>query len=746
MTTQPNTARRLVPDRGTAVSLTLFVIAILVLMALIGFITRIPAQTITDTIQNQATEQQKLRAASLARQVEGYFNILANSLIGLSNRPAVQSMTGLRADALRALAEVGEEHAGQIAAIVRIGRDGTPRYAWPEAYNALVDAGQPLPWTVDAAWVNSVVEGRGVQLLRRSSGTEAAYVLAMPLTAGLNIVEVIAFEVDIQGYLEATFRALDLGEMGQLWVLDRFGSQLFQFRPEPQFSGGTAQLINLTDTELLARYPTEDRESVAVPIYTAFTQSRSRAGSLVLILSRTYAEVAQITQNTLQTLALFSLGVIAFVALFGLLVVSYLLRESNRRRHAENRRMTANMLLDMSQTINSSLNLNIVLGRILENLGKLLPHDNASILLLSEDKQTATIAAESGSYTPDNKRAVIKMTDLRAARDVLAHGRPTVINDTRTDPRWEGVPGSNIVSWLGVPLRVRDEPVGVLNINSQNPNFFTMDDADLVKAFADQAGVAIQNARAHELEIRVYEAELETARAIQASLLPQEQPPFPQVEVAARFVPARHVSGDYYQYFLLPGNKLGIAVGDVSGKGIPAALLMAVVSTALRDEILRLPAPAGLLTELNQRLFSRMQQNKMNTALLVAIFDPETHCLEVASAGMLSPYARSKNGWSEIELSGYPLGLALNTTYRSRETEIERGATVVFLSDGVIEAQNASRELLGYERFEALLDSLPFEATADEVADSILNAVHEHLAGDVPGDDITIVVLRSLEG
>jgi len=123
---------------------------------------------------------------------------------------------------------------------------------------------------------------------------------------------------------------------------------------------------------------------------------------------------------------------------------------------------------------------------------------------------------------------------------------------------------------------------------SNQANRFHLDDIDLAEAFADQASVALENARAHGYEVHTYEAELETARAIQSSLLPHEEPPIPQVQMAARTIAARQVSGDYYQYYLLPDGKIGIAVGDVSGKGTPAALLMAVITTSMREEILQM--------------------------------------------------------------------------------------------------------------------------------------------------------------
>lgn len=738
--TPARAARRqgLIPDRRTALSVAVFVFAIFVLMGLILFLTFLPAQTVTDRVQKQYSESQKLLAGSLARQLETYFNILANDLIDLS-RPEPEVTKNRRIN------NIGAERKGKVKAIVRLDRNGGPRYAYPEAYNTRINNNAPLPWTLTESLAAEIAEGRGVQLVKRTGESGPAYLLVMPINFANGQIELLAIELDLNTYLQFVFKDVDFGTTGQLWVLDSSGSELYQARPEPEFSGGTAQLLNITTTTLFSNYPPNtDRESIAVPISTAFSQTSTGIGSLVLILSRTLGEAQSSARETVSQLLLLALGVIGFVALMAFLVIAFLLREANRRRREEGRRSTAQTLLDLSQTMNSSLDLNIVLARILSNLGAILPHDNASILLFNEDKTGMTIAAESGLYTPDNKRAVLAMDEVGGARRVLDSGKPVLINDTASDPHWKAMQGSNIAAWLGVPLRVRDDAVGVLNINSQRSNSFLGEDTDVAQAFADQAGVAIQNARAYELQAQIYQAELDTARAIQNSLLPQEPPPFSQLETTFRFLPARTVSGDYYQYYTLPDGRLGIAVGDVSGKGIPAALLMAVVSTALRDEILRYPAPAALLKELNKRLLSRMQQNQMNSALLISVFDPDSRQIEIASGGMLSPYKRNGKGWEEIELSGYPIGVAAGSFYNAKTVDLPAGSMLVFMTDGVIEAQNAKRELFGYERFEALLASLPPDVTAEDVADNILDGVRKHLDGQDAQDDITIVVIKSL--
>jgi serine phosphatase RsbU (regulator of sigma subunit) len=720
-------------------------VAVLLLMALIGFLTFIPAGAITAAAQERSAEAQRLLAGSLARRIENFFNTYSNVLISLASRPAIQSVAASREVALNLLEKAAQASQGEIRAIVRIARDGSPRYAYPPEYNARIQANQPLPWSVDSAWVSDVVNSGGIQFTRRSTGVGVAYLLVTSVNTGLGINEVLALELDLVGYLNNVFADAEIGESGQIWVLTTSGVQLYSARPQPEFRAGTAQIVNLTRTTTLTRYPSPERESVVEPVYASFTQSRTSVGSLVLVLSRTFEEANQVVSGTLQQIALFSFGVIAFVALFGVLVGGFLLTEANRRRREESRRETANTLLDISRTLNSSLELNVVLERILANLSSVIRFDSATIFLLDEDGEHFEVVAERG--TSDVSRPRFHLSEIKGAREVVEKNSPVVIADCLNDPRWQTLPNNPIRSWLGVPLRVRDQVVGVLNINSHQLSSYTEDDIDVAVAFADQAGVAIQNARSHELQIRVYEAELETARAIQTSLLPQEPPPVPQVQIAARSIPARQVSGDYYQYFVLPDGKLGVAVGDVSGKGIPAALLMAVITTALRDEILRAQSPSNLLSELNQRLLSRMRQNNMNSGLLITIFDPQTRRAEIAAGGMLAPYVRtSTNGsaWHEVEVSGYPLGAAEYASYRAEALTLAPESLIVFVTDGVIEAKDREGNLFGFERFEALLAVQQPSASADEIADNILEAVRAHLDGQEPQDDLTIVVLKAL--
>jgi sigma-B regulation protein RsbU (phosphoserine phosphatase) len=338
---------------------------------------------------------------------------------------------------------------------------------------------------------------------------------------------------------------------------------------------------------------------------------------------------------------------------------------------------------------------------------------------------------------------------------------------------------AGMISELAAPVKYADRLYGVLAVETNVYRNFTDEETVLLQSLAAQAGIALRNAqlysrvkqtngqlerslndlknaqeeleRAHAAEIRAYETELQTARDIQTSLLPQELPPIPRIQVAARNIPAQHVSGDFYQYMVLPGGKLGVVIGDVSGKGISAALLMAVTTTALREEASQFPNAATILTELNQRLLDRMQSTNMNSALCIAIFDPETGLTEIANAGMVTPYALStamtvpeRQQWQAVEVGGYPLGASKRARYESRNLILTPNSMLLMVSDGVVECQNPAGEFFGFERLEKLLPRLNSALEPEQVIDLILAEVSAFAEGEDYQDDVTVVLMKAI--
>lgn len=238
------------------------------------------------------------------------------------------------------------------------------------------------------------------------------------------------------------------------------------------------------------------------------------------------------------------------------------------------------------------------------------------------------------------------------------------------------------------------------------------------------------------------ERDLELAHRIQVSLLPQEAPWVPGLEIAARSIPAQQVGGDFYRYLLLPDGRFGLAIGDVSGKGVPSALLMAMVATAIDTRSHEHLTAGGLLSHLNRSIYSRMRDSNMNVALLVAIFNTSEGYMQVSNAGMITPLVVNESGSHWPEVSGLPIGVLPSINYGGRNAPLGDEAIIVFISDGIVEAMNERGELFGFERLQSTVERIA-GYDPEAVLEGIWQAVSEHVGQAEPHDDMTVVVVRA---
>lgn len=238
------------------------------------------------------------------------------------------------------------------------------------------------------------------------------------------------------------------------------------------------------------------------------------------------------------------------------------------------------------------------------------------------------------------------------------------------------------------------------------------------------------------------------ARDIQMGLMPSRPPWKSEVlTVHARSLPASEVGGDFYTYMALPGGRAAVAIGDISGKGVAAALLMALTSSTLESQARMLDDPGAMLGALHEALQHRLRANQMNAALQIAIYDPHRQQMTVANAGMIAPLL--VRAWPDggskshfVEVSGLPIGTLLPISYADVAVDLAPGDTMIFMSDGIVEAHNRSGELYGFERLEALVARLPPHLGVADIVQAILDAVLAFTDGAEPHDDITILVTR----
>jgi serine phosphatase RsbU (regulator of sigma subunit)/anti-sigma regulatory factor (Ser/Thr protein kinase) len=303
---------------------------------------------------------------------------------------------------------------------------------------------------------------------------------------------------------------------------------------------------------------------------------------------------------------------------------------------------------------------------------------------------------------------------------------------------------------LIVPLVSQGELIGTLNLGPRlSEQDYSTDDRRLLTTLAAQAAPAIRVAQlvreqAHEAAERErMEQEMRVATLIQQQFLPRELPSLPQWQIAAYYGPARAVGGDFYDFIEMPGGRLGIAVGDVTDKGVPAALVMARTHSILRAEASRSDSPGEILARANALLEPEMPA-RMFVTCLFAILEPETGRIVMANAGHNLPYIRTDDGVIELRATGMPLGLMPDIHYEETEGVIAPGSNVLLYSDGLVEAHDASQQMYGFPRLRA---AMTVDDAGSELLDRLLETLHQFTGADwEQEDDITLVTLRRASG
>jgi len=301
---------------------------------------------------------------------------------------------------------------------------------------------------------------------------------------------------------------------------------------------------------------------------------------------------------------------------------------------------------------------------------------------------------------------------------------------------------------LIVPLVAQGELIGLLNLGPRmSEQEFTSEDRGLLNNLAVQAAPAVRVAQLvyqQQLEVQErerIEQELRVAHLIQQTLLPKELPALEGWRVAAYYQPARAVGGDFYDFVYLSDGRLGLVVGDVTDKGVPAALVMATTRSILRAAAQRMDSPSPVLEHTNDMLCPDIPSNMFVTCLY-AILDPRTGLLRYANAGHDLPYRRTSTGVEEMRATGMPLGLMPGMTYEEREVTLGPDDSILFYSDGLVEAHNAQKEMFGFPRLRRLMGNHPG-------GEAMIDYLLDHLKGFTgpdweQEDDTTLVVLQRM--
>jgi serine phosphatase RsbU (regulator of sigma subunit)/anti-sigma regulatory factor (Ser/Thr protein kinase) len=299
---------------------------------------------------------------------------------------------------------------------------------------------------------------------------------------------------------------------------------------------------------------------------------------------------------------------------------------------------------------------------------------------------------------------------------------------------------------LVVPLVSQGELIGTINLGPRlSEQDYSSDDRRLLASLAAQAAPAVRVAQlvqeqAAELQARErYEQEMRVATLIQQQFLPRELPRLPDWQVAAYYGPARAVGGDFYDFIELPDGRIGVVVGDVTDKGVPAALVMARTHSILRGDAPRLVSPARVLAHANELLVAEMPERMFVTCLYL-VFDPRTGHVVFANAGHNLPYVRAGEEVTELRATGMPLGLLSGIVYEEVEAQVAPGSNLLLYSDGLVEAHDPAGAMYGFPR---LREALRSELVGSDLIDDLLDGLHAFTGrGWEQEDDITLVTIR----
>jgi sigma-B regulation protein RsbU (phosphoserine phosphatase) len=430
------------------------------------------------------------------------------------------------------------------------------------------------------------------------------------------------------------------------------------------------------------------------------------------------------------------------------------------RRPSKGRELSA--ISAVSQVMATSIDLDNLLRLIIDKLVETLDVERATLFLVDEERQElfSRVLMENSGVSEIR----LKIGEGLAGH-VAATGQRLNIPDASQDPRhlrdFDLLTGFYTRSILSVPMyNPQGKIIGVVQLLNKRTGMFTTRDERLLTVMATQAAISIENARLYEREMkqRLINQELNTARNIQTSFLPQTIPQVDGWDIAAFWRPMLSVAGDFYDFYLLPDGRLAVLIADVSGKGVPAALFMALSVTVLRFAMGLGFSPCELLYRANDSILAD-QRSKMFATTFVAYLDAASGFVQFASAGhnppllyRADPYMNSldkrncKNLACEyLEASGVALGIFEEVGFEEKYRQMKTGDVLVLYTDGITEILDANGDEFGEERLERLLtESAP--CTAEEIKDRIMRAVSVFSQDGTPYDDETLVVVKRVAG
>lgn len=403
------------------------------------------------------------------------------------------------------------------------------------------------------------------------------------------------------------------------------------------------------------------------------------------------------------------------------------------------------ILNDIATAVSTAHDLNQVIELIVHECVNHLNVEQGAIMLLDQtetDDQFHTIVREIDTDTD----VVPYHFGVQLSGWMIKNQMPLLINDFPNDNRFTNLSGEEfpINSILSVPLKTKGKLIGVLNVfNKISEDGFTPNDQRMLSIIATQSAQAIESARLYDEEksLKMIEEELNFATDIQTNLLPKLNPQIDGFDIAGKSIPAKEVGGDYYDFIPIDENKNVICLGDISGKGMPAAMLMANLQATLRGQALFTSSAGECLTRANKLLYRSTDLQKFAT-LFYGILETTESIFHFSNAGHNPPFLiDSAKKITRLTKGGTVLGFLEDYQFEEDSIKLNAGDTVVIYSDGITEALNKQNKEFGEDRLLTILAE-NMKSTADTLIEKVFNAI-KTFVNDMPqSDDITIVVIK----
>src|SRR5690242_6842983 len=411
------------------------------------------------------------------------------------------------------------------------------------------------------------------------------------------------------------------------------------------------------------------------------------------------------------------------------------------------------LLHDITKKISRSLDLQEVLNLVMDTLDSLIPYDAAGIFVvqcrkkeqLPEGEEPCVFKSEAvRGYDIDELRDLHLKLGEGFIGSVAVSGKPKISPDVRKDPVYVNARDSTR-SEMVAPIISNDEVIGVFDLESDQFNAYSADDLDVLMMLASQVAIIIEKVMLHEqlIEKKRLETQLEVARQVQLELLPARDPQLESFDISAYNFPTEEVSGDYYDWVRIYEDQIGIVIADVSGKGVPAALLMAFLRASLRAASHIGYAPHISMSKVNYLLWESIERNQFVTAFY-GILDATNRTLAYSNAGHNPPLLMDANGNVRFEeRGGVPLGMFRDSRYYEYYATIAPGQILVLYTDGVTEATNPGGEEYGRDRLAEAVRNVR-DLPAREMIDRLHRDLITWTDGQGAGDDVTFFILKAL--